>query len=122
MLTYSSHQIYLSASQMWMLGRYLPVMIGRHIPSDDDHWRCYNLLLIIMQYLFAPKLQEDDLALLQEKLQQHHILFTTLYPLHSVIPKMHFLLHTPRLIYEYVNIIQWKLSIMVIFGHSSLLE
>ena len=87
-----------------MLGRYLPVMIGSDIPSDDDHWRCYSLLLSIIQYLFAPSLFEDDLALLQEKLQQHHILFTTLYPSQSVIPKMHFILHTPRLIYEYVSI------------------
>jgi len=48
-------------------------MIGSEILLDDDHWGCYNLLLSIMQYLFAPSLYEDDLALLQEKLQPYSI-------------------------------------------------
>ena len=48
--------IYLTASQMWLLSQYLPLMIGAEIPNDDEHWKSFTLLLQIMQYLFAPKL------------------------------------------------------------------
>ena len=61
--------IYLTATQMWLLGRYLPLMIGAEIPSDDEHWKSFTLLLQIMQYLFAPKLSEDDLAILEEMIR-----------------------------------------------------
>ena len=85
---------------MWLLGRYLPLMIGAKIPSDDEHWKSFTLLLQIMQYLFAPKLSEDDLAILEEMIMDHHHRFISLYPVHSVIPKLHYLIHMPRLIHE----------------------
>ena len=92
--------IYLTATQMWLLGRYLPLMIGAEIPSDDEHWKSFTLLLQIMQYLFAPKLSEDDLAILEEMIMDHHHRFISLYPAHSVIPKLHYLTHMPRLIHK----------------------
>lgn len=85
---------------MWMLGRFLPLMIGADIPADDEHWMNFSLLLRIMQYLFAPRLSEDDLAVLQEMIMDHHHQFVSLYPTHSIIPKLHYLIHMPRLIYE----------------------
>lgn len=60
------------ASQMWTLGRYLPMMIGSKISTDDEHWRCYCNLVNITQYLFAPRLEENDLAILQMLIQSHH--------------------------------------------------
>lgn len=89
-----------AASQSWLLGCYLPLMIGDMVPKDDDHWMCYTLLLRIMQYLFTPKLTEDDLAILQEMIMDHHHRFVSLYPSHSVNPKQHYLIQTPRLFYQ----------------------
>ena len=89
-----------TASQMWMLGRFLPLMIGADIPADDECWMSFSLLLRIMQYLFAPKLDEDDLAIVQEMIMDHHHHFASLYPTHLIIPKLHYLIHMPRLIYE----------------------
>ncbi len=88
------------ASQMWLLGRYLPLMIGSTIPDDDEHWMCFTLLLHMMQYLFAPKLSDNDVAVLQEMIMDHHQRFVSLYPDNSVTPKLHYLIHMPRLIHE----------------------
>ena len=76
-------------------------MIGEMIPEDDEHWMCFTLLLNIMQYLFAPKLTEDDLAILQDMIMEHHQTFVSLYPDQTVIPKQHYLIHTPRLIHQW---------------------
>ena len=101
-----SHHIYTYllvtyvASQMWTLGRYLPMLIGRHISIDDEHWKCYCTLVSIAQIVFAPKLHENDLAILEMLIENHHEKFVVLYPHNSVIPKIHGLIHMPRLIYE----------------------
>ena len=40
------------ASQMWTLGRLLPVMIGHIIPEDNAHWVHYLEVLDIMDLFF----------------------------------------------------------------------
>ena len=42
------------ASQMWCLARYLPLLIGEHIPLGFPHWECFLQLLLITDYVFAP--------------------------------------------------------------------
>lgn len=86
---------------MWVLGRYLPILIGDDIPEDDDFWKCYCILVSIVHHLFAPRLHKNDLAILKMMIQTHHEKFIVLYPHNSVTPKIHYLLHMPRLIYEY---------------------
>ena len=88
------------ASQMWLLGRSLPALIGSFIPSDDEYWECFRQFLSISRLLFAPKMREDHLATLQEDIMSHHQKFVSLYPHNSVTPKLHYLVHMPRLIYE----------------------
>lgn len=88
------------ASQMWTLGRYLPMMIGSEVPDDEKRWKCYCILVNITQHLFAPRLHENDLAILKMLIEDHHERFIDCYPSNSVIPKLHYLLHMPRLIYE----------------------
>ncbi len=78
----------LIASQMWVLGRYFPLLVGDRIPKDDELWNCYSCILLdIVQYLFAPKLPCNDLAVLEMQITSHHEKFITLYPNNSVIPK-----------------------------------
>ena len=85
---------------MWVLGRYLPIMVGSHVPDDDVHWCNFLLLLKMAKYIFAPNITIDEVASLDILITEHHRDFITLYPDISVIPKMHFLLHVPRLILE----------------------
>ena len=83
---------------MWVLGRFLPAMVGEHIPESDRHWENFLTLLHIMDYLLAPKITHEEVSHLKFLIEEHHSMFVELYPDASVIPKMHYLIHTPRLI------------------------
>ena len=37
-----------TATQMWCLGRFLPLLIGHHVPEGDCFWENFLLLLTIM--------------------------------------------------------------------------
>ena len=86
-----------TASQMWLLGRLLPQMIGQWIPRENEHWLLYLLLMEIVDILFAPDVTLEDIALLAVLVQDHHTDFVRVYPLASVIPKMHFILHMAKI-------------------------
>ena len=83
---------------MWTLACYLPILIGSYVPTHDENWVNFITLLDITDYLVAPRLSIDEAAFLKCLIEDHHIKFTHLYPDFSVIPKMHYLIHTPRLI------------------------
>ena len=85
---------------MWTLGRFLPAMIGQHVPEDDSHWINYLNLLHITDYLFALKISLDEVAHLKFLIEEHHTEFCQIYPDAPKIPKIHYLTHTPRLILE----------------------
>ena len=44
---------------MWCLGRFLPLIIGQRIPTEDPHWLHYLQLLDIVDLVFAPTVQPD---------------------------------------------------------------
>jgi len=88
---------------MWTLACYLPMLIGCYIPADDEHWINFLTLLDIIDYLVAPCIAIDEVAFLKVIIQEHHIMFIQLYPDSNIIQKMHYLIHTPRLISQYVS-------------------
>ena len=45
---------------MAMLGRLLQVMICHKVPSEDEQWAKYLLLLRIIDYLFSSVTSEED--------------------------------------------------------------
>lgn len=51
----------------------------------------------IVDILFAQAITIDLLQYLARLIEGHHLGFTNLYPSESVIPKMHFMVHMPRL-------------------------
>ena len=85
---------------MWLLGRILPAMVGNFVPESDEHWRNLVLLLQITDYLLSPRITQDDAAFLQYQIAEHHQQFVNLYPNQSIIPKMHYMVHMPRLMIE----------------------
>ena len=83
---------------MWLLSRVLPLLVGDRIPEDDERWQNFLVLMQIVDRLFCPKLTEDDATYIKCLINEHHCDFISLYPQLSVIPKMHFMVHMPRLI------------------------
>ena len=83
---------------MWVLARYLPVLVGKYITTDDCHWKNFLTLLHITDFIVAPKITTDEVAYLNILIQEHLRSFVTLYPTAAVIPKQHYLLHSVVLI------------------------
>ena len=75
-------------------------MVGKFIPDGDEHWTNYTLMLEITDYLMAPQLCEDDIGYLKVQIEDHHTTFRQLYSTSSVIPKMHYMIHMPHLIFQ----------------------
>ena len=85
---------------MYILGRLLPLLMGKFIPKEDTRWENYLVLLHITDYLLAPSIHPDEVAHLKALIEDHHSTFAKLYPEASVIPKMHYMVHMPRLILQ----------------------
>ena len=83
---------------MWCLARLLPLMIGDAIPTDDDCWYNFLLLLEMLDYIFAPTLTFEAVAQLTVTINDHHQGFKNIYPTCPIIPKMHYIIHYPDLI------------------------
>ena len=73
-------------------------MVGHKVPTTDEYWVNYLDLLSITDHLLAPEITEDDVVHLSTMISDHHTEFKHLYPHASVTPKMHYLIHMPRLI------------------------
>lgn len=85
---------------MWLLGHVLPLLIGDLVSDEDEYWANFLLLMEIVDILFCPDITKDKAAYLATLIIDHHEEFRRLYPDHSVIPKMHFMVHMPRLIIQ----------------------
>ena len=80
---------------MWCLARLLPLMIGDHVPEDDNRWELFKMFLLIIDYVFAPNTDKDIMEYLCKLIRDHHLKFCELYPECSIIPKQHYMVHIP---------------------------
>lgn len=85
---------------MWLLGRILPLVIGDLVPENDSKWANFRTMMRIVDILFAPTTTTDLMSYLVRLIEGHHLEFIKLYPMQSVIPKMHFMVHMPRLMHQ----------------------
>ncbi|XP_019860559.1 PREDICTED: uncharacterized protein LOC109588897 [Amphimedon queenslandica] len=84
-----------SATEMWCLGRYFPLLIGDLVSEDDEHWSNMLTLCEIVDNIFGPKCSSKSLDHLDHLIRLFLTQFKTLYPDQSIIPKMHYLIHYP---------------------------
>ena len=80
---------------MWMLGIYLPLIIGSEVPPEEPLWECFLLLLDILQITTARILSPGLAAYLGVLIHDHHSMFRQCYPTASITPKMHYMVHFP---------------------------
>jgi hypothetical protein len=86
------------ASQMWNFATLLPLMIGDRIPDDNSKWECFLLLLEIIKMCTAKVTSTKESDYVKILIEQHHALFKICYPGVSFTPKMHYMVHFPRLL------------------------
>ncbi len=82
-----------SASKMWLLAIYLPLLIGDLVPQDCEQWELFSLLLKITSIAASWVIDRETVAYLSVIVEEHHYMFKKLYPHFTIIPKMHYMLH-----------------------------
>ena len=87
--------LYMSATQMWLLGRLLPLMVGCHVPEGDEHWKSYIQLLRIVTLATAEEITENTIRVMTLLVEEYLIQYNQLYPA-SMVPKLHYLIHLPQ--------------------------
>jgi hypothetical protein len=86
------------AAEMWCFTRYLPVAIGNLVHVDNHFWLMYLKLREIMDILFAPQIQSQELELLKIIICEYLEMRNSLFPTQSMKNKHHHLIHYLRLI------------------------
>ncbi|XP_013413276.1 uncharacterized protein LOC106175700 [Lingula anatina] len=87
-----------SASQMWCLVRYLPLMIGHMVDENNEYWQLLIVLLKCMDIIFSPTVTLGEKFYLKELIRDHHNYFLALFPHRHLKPKHHFMVHYPMVI------------------------
>lgn len=85
-----------SASQMWLLLRILPLLIGDLVPREDLHWLCFLKLMCICDIATTTSVSEDTIAYFELVIEEYLTTFCSIYGSDRIIPKMHFIVHYPR--------------------------
>ncbi len=85
-----------TASQMWCLIRYLPLMIADLVPEGNEHLELILLLLECMDLIFSPEITTDETFFLKQMIKDHHDYFLQICPNRSLKPKHHFMTHYPQ--------------------------
>ena len=80
---------------MWNLSIYLPLMIGDKVSNDDNEWECYLQLLDVLKICMARVLSVDLVQYLEALIEMYLTAFRSCYPLASIIPKQHYMVHLP---------------------------
>ena len=76
----------------------LPLIIGDKIPEDNTKWECYLLLLEVIKMCTAKVTSAEARDYVKALIEYHHRLFKLCYPTSSFTPKMHYMVHFPRLL------------------------
>lgn len=83
---------------MWLLARILPLLVGDFVvEEEDERWHLYLQLMEIVDLMFCPKTSHDHAAYVATLISDHHSTFCKLYSYRNIIPKMHFMVHMPKL-------------------------
>ena len=97
------------------------LMIGDKVPETDSRWLNFLRLLEIIDVLFAPVLSNNLVAYLHLLIEEHHQLFTKLYPSCNITPKIHYMVHYPHWITRYILTVYWvcnsSYNVIVIHTH-----
>jgi len=94
----------MKAVQCWALLKYLPIVLGDIVPTNDKHWLFLLHLSELVDLLFAPTFTVGMVTYLRELIADHLSLFIDLYGAGEngikLKPKHHLLIHLPTVILQ----------------------
>lgn len=96
----SDGQIIGKAVEKWTLLRTIPLIIGNKISKGDKNWQLILCLKNIAEILLAPTISIHWISPLAQLITSFLTVFKNLFP-DSITPKLHFLVHYPRLIEDF---------------------
>lgn len=73
-------------------------MIGDKIAEENPKWECFLLLLEITKVCTAKVTSSEASDYLKALIEDHHRLFKSCYSNVTFTPKMHYMVHFPRLL------------------------
>lgn len=82
-----------TASQMWCLIRYLPLIIGDKVPEGHEYFEVILLLLECMDFIFSTEITNEETFFLKQLIKDHHEHFLEMFPERNLTPKHHFMTH-----------------------------
>ena len=98
----SSGRVGGQAVQNWCLIRVLPIILHDLIKDkDDDVWQLFLQLKSIVEYVCAPKITEDDVAVLDSLIESYLDNLNCAFPDFNLKPKHHFIRHYAYLITQF---------------------
>ena len=87
--------------QYWTFLKYLPLILGRFVASDNKNWHFLLHLSHVVDLIFAPKFTTDMITYLRSIVEDHLTEYISLYGNQGAVklrPKHHFLVHLPTII------------------------
>jgi hypothetical protein len=86
------------AVQIWVLIRFLPILVGHKIDDTSDMvWQLVLLLREIVELVCSPKLSTRNVAVMKDIIEEYIEIRLHCFPESSLKPKHHFLTHYPQL-------------------------
>lgn len=87
-----NNTVKMSASEMLVFVRYLPLLCGPFVPKTDKYWKLFLLLKEILSLTLSKYIQPGVSILLKSLITEHHSLFLKLCNV-TLKPKHHLMLH-----------------------------
>lgn len=85
----------------WTFLRFLPLLIGHHIPEGEKTWSVVLELKDIVELLSSPSFTTETLCYLEARISEHRQLLLEVFPATKLRPKHHYLEHYPDLIRKF---------------------
>uniref|UniRef100_A0A8D8Z1A7 C2H2-type domain-containing protein n=3 Tax=Cacopsylla melanoneura TaxID=428564 RepID=A0A8D8Z1A7_9HEMI len=98
--TNSKVSVRTSASEMLTLVRYFALIIGDHVPTDDDVWEVFLQLRKVLNLVLTHTVFRDNIPYLENAISELCSGFLTVSK-SPLPPKFHFLTHYPRMFLKY---------------------
>nr|XP_004207466.3 uncharacterized protein LOC101237831 [Hydra vulgaris] len=101
----TNKRIHGKAVERWSLFHFLPVFVSCLVKNPDillnnNFWQLHLLCRQIVQIILAPEIDINWIPILEHHIQRHHSLLECISPV-SFIPKIHYLVHYPRLLLHF---------------------